>query len=70
VSVQGKLEYLCLQVEEEEAMTSWGSHDGGRLSDEQSPAIHHSQELLVAKIHGEAREYQEHFGVGKEASLV
>jgi hypothetical protein len=41
VSVQGKFEQLGLQVEEEEAMKSLSSHDGGRLSDEQSPSIHH-----------------------------
>jgi hypothetical protein len=70
VSVQGKFEHLGLQVEEEEAMTSWASHDGGRLSDEQSPIIHHFRELLVAKIHGEAQGYQKHFGAGREASLV
>jgi hypothetical protein len=48
VSVHGKFEHLDLQVEEEEAMTSWSNHDGGRLSDEQSLAIHHFQKLLVA----------------------
>jgi hypothetical protein len=70
VSVQGKFEHLGLQVEEEEVMTSLASHDGGRLLGEQSPAIHHSRELQVAKIHGEAQGYQEHFGAGREASLV
>jgi hypothetical protein len=54
VSVQGKFEHLGLQVEEEEVMTSLANHNGGRLLGEQSPAIHHSQELLVSKIHGEA----------------
>jgi hypothetical protein len=34
VSVQGKFEHLGLQVEEEEAMTIFSNHDGGRLSDE------------------------------------
>ena len=48
MSVQGKFEYLGLQVEEEEVMTSFPIHDGGRLSDVQSPSIHHFQELLVA----------------------
>jgi hypothetical protein len=48
VSVQGKFENLGLRVEEEDAMKSWASHDGGRLSNEQSPAIHHFWELLVA----------------------
>jgi hypothetical protein len=57
VSVQGKYEHLVLQVEEEEVMTSWASHDGGILLGEQSPTIHHFQELLVAKIHGEAQGY-------------
>jgi hypothetical protein len=51
-------------------MTSWASHNGGRLSDEQSPAIHHSQELLVAWIHEEEHEYQRYFGAGREASLA
>jgi hypothetical protein len=57
-------------VEEEEAMTSWASHDGGRISDGKYPAIHHFQELLVAWIHEEAQEYQGHFEVVREASLV
>jgi hypothetical protein len=51
-------------------MTSWASHDGGRLPEEQSPVIHHFRELLVAKIYGEAHGYQEHFGARREASLV
>jgi hypothetical protein len=51
-------------------MTSWAIQDGGRLSDEQSPTIHHYRKLLVAKIHGEVQGYQEHFGAGREASLV
>jgi hypothetical protein len=57
VSAQGKFEKLGLQVEEEEVMTSLVNHDGGRLLGEQSPAIHHSRELQVAKIHGEAQGY-------------
>jgi hypothetical protein len=62
VSMQRKFEKLGLQVEEEEVMTSLANHDGGRLLGEQSPAIHHSWELQVAKIHWEAPRYQEHFG--------
>jgi len=57
VSVKGKFEHLGSQVEEEEVMTILASHDGGRLLGEQSSAIHHSQELLVAKIHGEEQGY-------------
>jgi hypothetical protein len=48
VSLQGKFDHLGLQVEEEEAMTSLSSHDGGRLSHEQYSSIHHFWELLVA----------------------
>jgi hypothetical protein len=48
VSVQGTFENLDLQLEEDGETTSWAIHNGGRLSDEQSHAIHHSQELLVA----------------------
>jgi hypothetical protein len=48
VSVEGKFEHLGLHVEEEEAMTSWASHDGGRLPNEQYLSIHHFRELLVA----------------------
>jgi hypothetical protein len=70
VSVQGKYEQLGLQVEEEEVMTNLASHDSGRLLGEQFPTIHHSRELHVAKIHGEAHGYQEHVGIGREASLV
>jgi hypothetical protein len=57
-------------VEEEEVMISWANHDGGRLSDEQSLAIHNFWELLVAWIHEEEQEYQGYFEVGREASLV
>jgi hypothetical protein len=57
-------------VEEEEIMTSWASHDGGRLPDEESPSIHHFRELLFARIHEEAQKYQGYFEVGREASLV
>jgi hypothetical protein len=70
VSVQGKFDNLGLQVEEEGEMTSWDSHDGGRLLGEKPPTIHHSWELLVAKIHGEAQGYHTNYGVGMEASLV
>jgi hypothetical protein len=70
VSVQGKFEHLGLQMEEEEVMTILANHEDGRLLGEQSPTIHHSQELQVAKIHGEAQGYQDHFGVGRETSLV
>jgi hypothetical protein len=70
VSVQGKFEHLGLQVEEEEVMTSLAIHYGGRLLSEQSLAIHYSQELHVAKIHGEAQGYKEHFLAGRDASLV
>jgi hypothetical protein len=35
-------------VEEEWVETNWASHDVGRLSGEQYPTIHHSQELQVA----------------------
>jgi len=69
VSVKGKYEHLGLQVEEEEVMTSLSSHAGGRLLGEQSLAIHHSQQLQVVKIHGEAQGYQEHFGAGREVSM-
>ena len=54
MSVQGKFEHLGLQVEEEEVMKSLAS----------------VWELLVAKIHGESQGYQEHFGAGREDSLV
>jgi hypothetical protein len=37
-------------VEEEGEMTSWASHDGGRLTDEKSLTIHHSRELMVRKM--------------------
>jgi hypothetical protein len=57
-------------VEEEEVKTNLASHDGGRLLGEQSPSIHHSQELQVAKIHEGAQVYQEHAGAGREASLA
>ena len=70
MSVQGKFEHMGLQVEEEEVMSILTSHDGGRLLGEQPPAIHNYRELQVAKIHGEAHGYQEHFGAGREASLV
>jgi hypothetical protein len=70
VNVKDKFEHLDLQVEEDEVMISCTSHDGGRLSDEQYPAIHHFQELLVAWIHEEAHEYKGYFEVGREASLV
>jgi hypothetical protein len=69
VTVQGKFEKFGLQVEEEEVMTNFPIHDGGKLLGEQSPTIHHSWELQVAKINGEARGYQEHFGVGREAYI-
>jgi hypothetical protein len=36
-------------------MKIWASHNGGRLSDELFPVIHHFRELMVAKINGEAR---------------
>jgi hypothetical protein len=39
-------------------MTNLASHDGGRLLGEQSPAIHHSREIQVAKIHERAHGYQ------------
>jgi hypothetical protein len=54
MSVHGKFEHLGLQVEEEEVMTIFSIHDGGILLGEQYPTIHHSQELEVAKIHGES----------------
>jgi hypothetical protein len=57
-------------VEEEEAMTSWVSHDGGRLTDGQSPTIHHFQDLMVPWIHEEAQEYQGYFEARRDASLV
>jgi hypothetical protein len=69
VSVQGKFEHFGLHVEEE-VMTSLAYHDGGRILGEKSLDIHHSREIQVAKIHGEAQGYQEHFGDGREASLV
>ena len=51
-------------------MKNLANYNSGKLLGEQSPAIHHYQELRFAKIHGEAHGYQEHFGAGREASLV
>jgi hypothetical protein len=44
-------------------MKMFSSHDGGRLLGEQSHAIHHSLELQVAKIHGEARGTRKKLGL-------
>jgi hypothetical protein len=49
VSVQEKSDQLVLQVEEEAIMTNLASHDGGRLLDEQSPAIHHSRNFRLQR---------------------
>jgi hypothetical protein len=51
----------------EAARTSWASHDVGRLSGGQSPAIHHFQGPWVAMRHEEVRGYRGLSGVGKEA---
>jgi hypothetical protein len=47
--------------------TSWASLDVGRLSDGQSPAIHHFQGLQVVMRHEEVQGYQGLAGIGKEA---
>jgi hypothetical protein len=57
-------------VEEEQVETNWASHNVGRLLGEQSPTIHHSQELQVAMKHEGGQGYQGHACVGWEAFLA
>jgi hypothetical protein len=52
---------------EEEAKTSWASHDVGRLSGGQSPAIHHFQGPQAVRRHEEVQGYRGLAGLGREA---
>jgi hypothetical protein len=52
---------------EEQAKTSWSSHDVERLSGGQSPAIHHFQGPHVVMRHEEVQGYHGLAGIGKEA---
>ena len=53
---------------EEEAKASWVSHDVGRLSGGQCPAIHHFQGPWVVMRHEEVQAYRVLARLGKEAS--
>ena len=52
---------------EEEAKTSWASHDVGRLLGGKSPAIHHFQGPRVVMRHEEVHGSWVLAGLGKEA---